>query len=76
MVEDFAFSHRIEYVEICYDILNLKGHHNRTTSSRVTAIFLNGLILPIGGGSAINGATTSSFINLPWTKNKGDKINN
>ena len=30
------------------EILNLKGHQNRITGSRVTAILLNGWILPIG----------------------------
>ena len=36
-------------------ILNLKGHQNPITSSRVMAILLNWLILPIGGGSAVEG---------------------
>ena len=40
MVEDGAFSHKIDYVTI----LNLEGHPNRITGSRVTPIFLNGWI--------------------------------
>ena len=42
MVEDGAFSHKIDYVTICLEIINLEGHLTRTTGSRVTAI------LPIG----------------------------
>ena len=48
MVEDGAFSHEIDYVAIFKGIQNLKGHHNHITGSRVTAILLNGWILPIG----------------------------
>ena len=48
------------------EILNLEGHLNCITGSRVTAIFLNGWILPIGGASAVEGLlstgpTLSSF---------------
>ena len=55
MVGDGAFSHKIDYVAIFLKILNLEGHLNRITSSRVTAIMLNGWILPIGGASALEG---------------------
>ena len=48
MVEDGAFNHKIDYGTIELDILNLKGHLNCITGSRVTAILLNSLILPIG----------------------------
>ena len=48
MVKDGAFSHKIDYVTIFLEILNLEGHPNRITGSRVTAILLNGWILPIG----------------------------
>ena len=51
MVEDGAFSHKIDYVAI----INLKGHQNRITGSRVTVILLNGWILPINGASAVEG---------------------
>ena len=34
------------------EILNPKGHQNRITGSKVTAIWLNGWILPIGGASS------------------------
>ena len=43
MVENGAFSHRIDYVKI----LNLKGHPNCIAVSQVTAILLNWWILPI-----------------------------
>ena len=55
MVEDGAFSRKIDYVAIFWEILNLEGHQNRTNGSRVTSIFLNGLMLPIGGASAKEG---------------------
>ena len=50
MFEDGAFSHKIDY-----EILNLEGHPNCITGSRVTAILLNGWILPIGGTSPVEG---------------------
>ena len=49
IVEDGAFSHRVYYVTIFWEILNLEGHPNRITGSKVTAISLRGWILPIGG---------------------------
>ena len=48
-VADGAFSHKIGYVMIVKEILNTKGHPNRITGSKVTAILMNGWILPIGG---------------------------
>ena len=55
MVEDGAFSHKIDYVAILKKILNPEGHPNCITGSNVTAILLNGLIFPIGGASAVKG---------------------
>ena len=46
MVEDGAFSHKIGYASI---FLNLEGHPNCITGSRVTAILMNGRILPFDG---------------------------
>ena len=37
------------------EILNLEGHRNHVTVSRVTAIFLNGWTLPISWASAVEG---------------------
>ena len=48
-VEDGAFSHKIAYVAIFWEILNLQGHQNCIAGSIVTAILMNGWILPIGG---------------------------
>ncbi len=67
MVTDGAFSHKIDYVTIFLEILNLEGHQNRITGLKVTAILLNGWILPIGGASAVEGLlstgpTPSSYI--------------
>ena len=51
IVGDCAFSHKIDYVTIFKEILNLDGHHNCIAGSKVTTILLNRWILPIGGGS-------------------------
>ena len=51
-VEDGAFSHQIYYVTIFKEILNPEGQPNRIIGSKVTAIFPNGWILPIGGASS------------------------
>ena len=48
LVEDGAFSHKIDYITIFEEIINLKGHHYCITGSRVTAILLNGWFFPIG----------------------------
>ena len=55
MVEDGAFNHKIDYVTIVLEILNLEGHLNCITRSRVMAILLNVWIFPIGGASAVEG---------------------
>ena len=51
MVKNGAFSHEIDYITIFLGNLNLKVHQNRITGSRFMAIFLNGLIFPIGQSS-------------------------
>ena len=55
MVEEGAFSHKIAYVAILKEILNLEGHPNRITGSKVTAILMTGWILPISRASAVKG---------------------
>ena len=55
MFEDGAFSHKIDYITIFKENLNPERYPNRITSSQVTAILMNGLILPIGGASAGKG---------------------
>ena len=39
MVEDRAFSHKIDYVAIFKEILNLEGHPSCITGSKVMAFF-------------------------------------
>ena len=55
LVEDVAFSHKIDYGKQKLEILNLKGHPNLITGSKDTVSLLNGWILPIGGASAVEG---------------------
>ena len=37
------------------EILNLKGHPNRITGTKLSAILLNGWTLPVGGASEVKG---------------------
>ena len=55
MLEYFTFIHNIAYVIIFWEFLNLEGHPNSITGSRITAILLNGRILPISGALAVEG---------------------
>ena len=45
-------------------IQNLEGHLNPITGSRVTAVLLNGWILPIGGASAMEGLRSTGLPRL------------
>ena len=47
--------HKIDYVTIFQEILNLEGHLNCITGLRDMVIFLNRGIVPIGGASAVEG---------------------
>ena len=47
-----VFSHKVDYVTISKEILNTEGHPNRIACSKVTAILLNGWILPVGVASS------------------------
>ena len=42
-------------------MLNLERYQNCSTGSRVTAILLNWLILPIGGASAVEGVRSTGL---------------
>ena len=42
MVEDGAFTYKIDNFTIFLDNFNIKGHLNRITASRVKAILQNG----------------------------------
>ena len=55
MVVNGAFSHKIDYVTVFRENLNPEGHQNCITGSKVTAIFLNGWIWPIGGVLVVKG---------------------
>ena len=44
-----------DYFTSFKEILNLEGHPNHITGAKVTAILLNGWVLPIGGASAVKG---------------------
>ena len=54
MVGNGALSHKVDYITIFDEILNLKEHQTHTTGSRVTAILLNAWVFPIGqsGGAS------------------------
>ena len=67
MVEDGSFSHKVDYVAIFLKILNLEGHLNRITGSRITAILLNWWILPIGEASAVEGLRSAGLPRLVLT---------
>ena len=51
-VADGAFSHKIDYVTLFQEILNPKGHPNRITGPKATAILLKAWILSIGPASS------------------------
>ena len=57
MVENGAFSHKLDYITIFEEILNLERHQNHTTGSRMRGFFLlDKVVKLVGGGSVINGA--------------------
>ena len=66
MIRDGALNHEMDWLRKFLEILNLKGHQNCIIGSKFTAIFLNGLVLPIGGvvleGSALAACAAGLFI--------------
>ena len=68
MVEDGAFSHKIDFVTIFEEILNPEGPLNRITGSKVTVILLNRWIFPVGevslGRVCAQPAKHASYLNL------------
>ena len=56
MGEDGAFGHKMDYVEIFREIPDLEVHQNCTSYSN----FANGLILSIGGASAVEGLLSTA----------------
>ena len=53
VVEDGAFSHKMDCAKNFKEILNLNEHPNYITGTKVTVILLNGWILLIGGASSV-----------------------
>ena len=49
MIKDSSLNDKIDYAAQVYNILNLKGHQNCMIGYKVTAIWMNGLLLPISG---------------------------
>ena len=58
-VTDSTSSYKIDYFIAIKNFLNLEGHQNPISGSKVTAILLKGWILPIGGASAGEGLPCS-----------------
>ena len=63
-VKDCASSHKIDYVNIFSKIVNLDGHQNRFIGSKVTAILVNGGILPNGGAASEGSAPAACAVGL------------
>ena len=68
MVEDGAFSRKIDYGTIFKEIINLEGYPNHITGSKVTAILLTGWIFAYwwsfsGEGSASAACAAGFFFN-------------
>ena len=71
MVGDGAFRQKIDYIAFFSEILNFEGHQNCITGSRVTAILLNGWILPVGGASAVEGLRSTGLPRLVYIESGG-----
>ena len=54
----------IDYVSEIKNFLNSEGHQNSINESTVTAILLKGLILPIGGVSAVEGLRSTGLTRI------------
>ena len=63
-MRDSSSSYKIDYVIVIKTFLNPKGHQNPINGSKVTAILLNGWILPIGGASAVDGLRSTGLPHL------------
>ena len=65
-VRDSSSSYKMDYVIVIKTFLNPKGHQNRNSGSKVTAILMKGRILPIGGASLIEGLRSTGLPRLVW----------
>ena len=75
MVEYGAFSHKVNYVTIISEILNLEGHPNRTAGSKVMAILLNVWILPIGVVASSRVCAQPAKLDSKYLNNMGAHTN-
>ena len=55
MVRDRSSNYKIDYIIAITNFLNPEGHQNPISGLKITAIFLKGWILPIGGAAAGEG---------------------
>ena len=67
---DGAYSNKMDYITIFLEILNLEGHQNRITGSKVMAILLNGWLFTywgsfVGKGLRLQPAQQACF-KQPW----------
>ena len=65
-VRDSSSSYKTDYVIVIKTFLNPKGHQNRISGSKVTAILLKERILPIGGASAVEGLRSTGLPRLVY----------
>ena len=73
MVADGAFNHKIDCVQFFFEFVNFKGQLNCTDGSKVTAVLLNGWILPIGGALAVEGLQSTRLPRLVLMCHHGSK---
>ena len=70
MVKDSFSSYKIDCVIVTKNLLNLAGHQNCISGSKVTAILLKWWILPIGGASAMGGLLSTGLPRLVYCMTK------
>ena len=58
--------YKIDYVIVIKNFLNPEGHQNLFNGSKVTAILMNGQILPIGGASAVEDLRSTGLPRLVY----------
>ena len=61
MVCDGALVNKIDCANKLFDILNLEGHQNIISWSKITVLLLNWWILPIGGGKGVSAVCAVSL---------------
>ena len=69
MVQDGAFSQKIDYVPFFFEILNPKGHLNRFIGSKVMAILVKGgfyLVLELHREGSASAACAAGLFLSGW----------